>query len=328
MKLQRSAFLRTSCVRCTKNVRHASAVLAVVLSWVATSAAAAGCNSSSDSGASDAASGDVATDTVRPPDGPPADAADAASSDGPLPEADPARADAGATDADGGAPFEGEAGPPSLCPGSTFLFCDGFEQNLTNWTGIASTGGEVSVDSAHVYRGTKAMHADIYAIADAGATAYAMVQRYGSEPWPTHFFTRFFAYVPSPAPPSTAGLLDLIENAPPYSGTELRLVPPDGALGMQTYGTSAGLVTWQSAAASSPLDQWVCFEVEVDTGAETEHVYVNDAEVTDLMRSGLTLPQLGNVGVGLGFYQPNVHGVVEAWIDEVAVDSARIGCAN
>jgi hypothetical protein len=66
----------------------------------------------------------------------------------------------------------------------------------------------------------------------------------------------------------------------------------------------------------------------VDTIAETEHVYMNDTEVTDLMRTALTLPQLGNTSVGLSFFQANAQGAVDAWIDEVAVNSARIGCAN
>jgi hypothetical protein len=227
------------------------ALVALVLCCLATSAAAA-CGSSSGSGGSDAGSSDVTTDHAPPRDGPLADSADVASSDGAA-DADATGADApgadtgpgdtgqpegsamesGSGDADASdaigdaeagpsedAPFDGEAGPASLCPGSTFLFCDGFEQNLTNWTSIDSTGGAVSVDSAHVYRGAKAMHASINAIADAGASANAMVQKFGSQPWPTHFFTRFFAYVPSPDPPSTAGLLDLIQNGAPYSGTE------------------------------------------------------------------------------------------------------------
>ncbi|HEX8794004.1 MAG TPA: hypothetical protein VF765_23845 [Polyangiaceae bacterium] len=301
----------------TKDLRSGAALVAVVLGCAGASAGAVACSSSS---ASDG-SGVGSTDGGRP-----ADAATALGDAGwtetgsrevPTPDATPHD--------EGGA---SEAGPPSLCPGSSFLFCDGFEQGLTNWTSVASTGGGVSVDSVHVHRGTKALHANVYAVTEAGATAYAMVQKYGPQPWPTHFFTRFFAYVPSPDPPTTAGLLDLIENGAPYSGTELRLSPPRDAIGMQTYGTDAGLVTWQSTQALATLDQWTCFEVEVDTLAETEHVYVNDDEVTDLMRSGLTLPQLGNTSVGLSFFRANVQNAVDAWIDEVAVDSARIGCAN
>ncbi|HEX8791001.1 MAG TPA: hypothetical protein VF765_08605 [Polyangiaceae bacterium] len=306
-------------------------------------AAVAACGGSSGSGGGGP---DAMTDAAMPTDGTMPDAKDGGGSDAAdagdgdaasivdatTPDAaDGAVGDAAAEaaeDAAEDAPFEaGEAGPPSLCPG-TFLFCDGFEQNLTNWTGISTTGGGAAVDSVHVYRGAKALHVTIDPVVEAGTTSYAAVQKYGAQPWPTHFFTRFFSYVPAPSPPSTAGLLDLIQNGAPYSGTELRITPPSAGLEMQTYGTSAGIVNWDSADASSPLDQWVCFEVEIDTVAETAHVYMNDTEVTDLTRSGLTLPQLGNTSVGLTFFQANVQGQTEAWIDEVAVNSARIGCAN
>jgi len=217
--------------------------------------------------------------------------------------------------------------PPSLCPGSSFLFCDGFEQDLTNWTGIGSSAGQVSVDSVHVYRGAKALHANLNAVVEAGAQASALVGKYGTQPWPTHVFTRMFVYVPSPSMPSIEGVLNLLYNGSPYAGLELRLVPPNAALAMETYSTGADQ-TWQSADASAPLDQWVCFEVEVDTVAETSHLYMNDTEVTDLARSNLALMQLGITNVGLTLPSGNLQGPSDAWMDEVAVNSARIGCNN
>jgi hypothetical protein len=220
----------------------------------------------------------------------------------------------------------GDSGPPSLCPGS-FLFCDGFEQGLTKWNGIQSSAGQVSVDSIHVYRGAKALHANLYAVAEAGAQAWAYASKYGTVPWPSHVFTRLFAYAPSPSQPSIEGLLDLVQNGSPYQGLELRLAPSNAAVAMETFNTGADK-TWQSADASAALDQWVCFEVEVDTNAGTSHLYMNDVEITELAQSNLGLPQLGITNVGLTLPAGNVQGASDAWIDEVAVDSARIGCTH
>ena len=198
---------------------------------------------------------------------------------------------------------------------------------MTNWTQIQSSAGQVSEDSVHVYRGAKALHANLYAVAEAGSQAWAYVSKYGMQPWPTHVFTRLFAYIPSPSQPSIEGMLDLVHNGSPFTGLELRVVPSNATLGMETFNTGADQ-SWQSVDASAALDQWVCFEVEVDTAAETSHLYVNDTEVTDLAQSNLGLQQLGITNVGLTLPSGNVQGTSDAWIDEVAVDSARIGCTN
>jgi hypothetical protein len=94
---------------------------------------------------------------------------------------------------------------------------------------------------------------------------------------------------------------------------------------MKTYGTGHDLA-WKSSADASTND-WVCFELEVDTVAGTSHVYMNGNEATDLAQTNLMLPQLGILGVGLSFYLPNVQGAQDGWIDEVAVNDTRIGCA-
>ena len=94
---------------------------------------------------------------------------------------------------------------------------------------------------------------------------------------------------------------------------------------MNTFGTGQDQ-TWESDAGVMPMDQWVCFELDIDTGAETSILYMNDVEVTDMSRGLLGLPQLGNFGVGLTFYLPNVQPAQDAWIDEVVVSASRIGC--
>jgi hypothetical protein len=65
----------------------------------------------------------------------------------------------------------------------------------------------------------------------------------------------------------------------------------------------------------------------VDVSAGTSHLYMNDSEVTDVAKTNLGLQSLGVLGVGLSFFMPNAQGAQDVWIDEVAVDGTRIGCA-
>jgi hypothetical protein len=292
---------------------------------------------------SDAPAADGAAD--GPADGPadgasegaadgPADSADSAAADAPVDGASDApidgASDAPATDAPSDAlqPEAGEAGSPSLCNNPAFVFCDGFEDGLTNWTQPFTSGGATFVDNVHVYRGQKALHAQVAPVMEAGTTTYAAEQKF--QAWPLDSFTRFFAYVPSPMAPSQAGLISIDQNGGNNPGIELLLDPSTAALTMETFntGVDGGDQTWHSATAQSALDQWVCFEIEVNVDTQTTHVYMNDVEVTDLMRGNLLLPPLGITGVGVFFFRANPQSAQDVWIDEVAVSAARVGCTN
>jgi hypothetical protein len=224
----------------------------------------------------------------------------------------------------------GEGGA-SLCnDGGVFLFCDGFEDTALsdNWSQTQyGNAPPPQADSVHYYRGTHALHARTYAVVDAGVSAYSTIQKLASSgSWPAHFFTRLFVYQPSPSPPAPEGFLDLINTASPYPGIEL-ISNPSGPLATFTYSTSMDQSGTSDAGLA--LDQWVCFEVEVDTFNGASHVYVNDVENTALALTNLALPALGNVKVGMSFFSPAAgQGQEDAWIDEVAVSASRVGCSN
>jgi hypothetical protein len=270
--------------------------------FVLVASAALGCGAASDGSAADA------SPTTSYHDASSSDVADTGPSDGAAVASD--AADAGSN--------------PSLCS-AAFLFCDGFEQGYTHWSQTYVSGATVTTDSTHVYRGAHALHAHVDPVADAGATAYGYVQQIQS--WPAHFFARLFVYQPSPPPGSPVGLIDMLQQFSPYAGIELLTDPPPGGLAMKTYATSQDQA-WQSDAGATATDEWACVELEVDTTAETSHVYVNGTEVAGLAKTSLSLPPLGILGVGLSFYLPGVQGAQDGWIDEVAVNGTRIGCAN
>ena len=134
-------------------------------------------------------------------------------------------------------------------------------------------------------------------------------------------------YQPSPFPPSPGGLLEMVHATSPYSGIEVDVAPSTGDLTMKTYNTSQDQA-WASTSGATMTGAWTCFELEVDTTAETSHLYLNGTEVTDLAQTNLALPQLGIAGVGLTFNLPSVQAGEDAWIDDVAVSGSRIGCAE
>jgi hypothetical protein len=290
----------------------------------ATAADAADARSRSD--VADAHSPSDAADLHPPSDaadtGSPSDASDTGS---PSDAADTGSPSDAADAADGGSPSDAGDGGASTCGDGGYLFCDGFEDGFTHWTQTYVSGGTATVDSTHVYQGTHALHAHVDPVTDAGASAYAYVQQI--QTWPTHVFARFFAYQPSPLPPSPVAILDMVQEFSPYAGIELLTDPPSGGLAMKTYNTAADQA-WMSDSGATTTDVWTCFELEVDTVGETSHLYLNGTEVTDLAQTSLALPALGILGVGLSFYLPSVQEAEDTWIDDVAVNGARIGCSD
>jgi hypothetical protein len=78
-----------------------------------------------------------------------------------------------------------------------------------------------------------------------------------------------------------------------------------------------------------PADTWFCFEYEVNQPAGTLTGWMNDGVTPVLSQSGITLDTLDGIGIGLSFYGPSVaEAAHDIWIDEIMVDSQRIGCAK
>jgi len=214
-----------------------------------------------------------------------------------------------------------EAGGPSLCASANLLFCDGFENGLAQWA-ADDVGGKSQPDGAHAFRGKQSLHATVDAIAQ---TSTVNARQQHNQPWPSDVFVRVFLYQPTPMPPSTYDFVELVEGVPPYPGVELRGQPPDD---LAATAFAAPNMDWASTTAL-PLGQWVCLEMEMDANTATFRAWLNDAPVADMTQTFTTLvPTYGILKVGLAYYQAAAQGKTELWIDEVAVDAVRIGCAK
>ena len=83
-----------------------------------------------------------------------------------------------------------------------------------------------------------------------------------------------------------------------------------------------------------PLDQWVCFEWHFDGKNSEYHFYLNGNELTDMAivsdaSPPWTAPPFAYVELGLHLYHDlTTIPTLDVWYDEVALDTARIGCAN
>jgi len=71
-------------------------------------------------------------------------------------------------------------------------------------------------------------------------------------------------------------------------------------------------------------DDWVCVEWMVDPAAKEVRVWLDGREVDDLHLTNVVASGFGTVDVAV---QHLAGGpVVDMWVDEVAVDTQRIGC--
>lgn len=218
-----------------------------------------------------------------------------------------------------------EADAPAPPCASGVLFCDGFEQGLGAWPQIEQTNGTIGLDATHVHRGAEAVRAHMDAITQQGGNPAVTIDH--QQAWPAHFWLRFFVYAPSPFPPlNGAALLNLIQSSGANPGLQLFLSPSSANVSMTTYNTGNDQ-TWGSST-TSPFDQWVCFEVEVDAQNRIVNVAMNGTDLGDVDRTGLTLPSADITKLGLGFFNPNTQSAYDAWFDDIIVDSQPIGCAK
>jgi hypothetical protein len=234
-----------------------------------------------------------------------------------------ASADAGARDA------ASTDAAPSLCLGPGVLLCDGFESPLLSavWESVAIPGeSRVAIDHARAFRGAASLHVRTGSIA-VGEDARALIKEHTTEqPTPeSDHYVRVFVYEPSSTlVPNFSRIVSLVETLAPYQSIEL--------------GTTSGTLTisdelmpqHQFSTTLLPMDRWVCLELGVIRGNPgVIHVWLDGVEVSDFPLTEDTefSPPFGEIVFGLDYYHVTAgQSMTEAWLDEIAIDRARIGC--
>jgi hypothetical protein len=246
----------------------------------------------------------------------------------------------------GGATGSAGVGGASLCTAGRFLLCEGFEGvNVGNNTPSGwSRSGNATVADDQAARGAHALKLTPAADRGYGFYNYGNSEVFGAAHW-----GRIFYRVQTPPPeafvhasmaayqgdgpgigPSTFRVVDTVKMAAPTSTHQF-------LYNVQITGSS-------EFGKGSPYNwsfdgKWHCAEWFVDGANQAYQFYFDGAEVTQIrLQNGA-----GNHGSGdnrthlptmftdfrVGFitYQNAPPGFT-AWIDEVVIDSARIGCGN
>lgn len=249
-----------------------------------------------------------------------------------------ATASGGATGATDGGSAGGGAGigGPSQCAPGRYLVCEDFEATAvgaipSGWT----KHGNAAVAADQAARGTHSLKIQA---ADSGERRiYADATTLGSGHWGRVFY-RVQLPVPTVFVHST---IVAFQGVGPVSGNEeVRVVDTvkaaDGThqflYNVQPSGNEFG----KGSAYSWRFDgAWHCAEWHIDNPTQSYHFYYDGAEVTQIAINngagrfaGSDIPPIfSQVHVGWNNYQAAPPGFV-AWIDEIAMDTNRIGCGN
>lgn len=273
-------------------------------------------------------------DATIPP--PPADAA--LTSDAPSGET--AAPDAGRDYSTNPANFYGN----TRCAKAGVQLCEDFESGTLDTATWTVNGTAPVIDGLQHARGLKALH-----ITKAGnGSSYIKETKTFPEPADT-YFGRAFVYFH--ALPSTPGMTYAHWTFIAASGTgvagEIRV---SGQLqnGKNLFGVGtdnrvqdAGTGDWTNSdkdpngmPAAVPVDQWMCIEWMHKGDTSETRFWWNAVEHPSLytspsMHGGNTnpfiLPEFDNVWIGWDEYQASTENF-EMWVDEIAIDGARIGC--
>jgi hypothetical protein len=180
---------------------------------------------------------------------------------------------------------------------------------------------QVEIVGSMARRGKSSLHVSTGAIApgDMGGLVIATLNE--TSYLPDNVFIRMFVYIPAAFNTNIAGAIMIVENSTTFKQLEVSIENQalnvfDSIDGMKY--PASGMLTY---------DTWHCVELEVQKGNPGAiNLWLDDAVA--LSKGGIaTNGDFNMLAVGLTDTLPNSPDR-ELWIDEVAVDSKRITCAN
>jgi hypothetical protein len=233
----------------------------------------------------------------------------------------------------------------SRCATAGLLLCDSFETGTLDTSTWSVTGNAPTIDGVHAARGSKALHIT----KSANGASYIKETKTFPVDNDTYFGREFIWF--SKIPYVDGGFTYSHWTFTAASGTgaqgEIRLSSQlqNGknlfGVGTDTGTEANGSGDWTSSdkdpsgmPAAVPTGKWICIEWMHAGNINETRFYWDGVEhpslhTTSSMNGGngnpYTLPTFTNVWVGWQEYQATNENF-EMWIDEVAIDTARIGC--
>jgi hypothetical protein len=280
--------------------------------------------------------GTSANDSATPP--PKEDAALDASS------GDAFDADAGTSD--GGRNFSPDAAlffGDSRCADAGVQLCDGFETGILDTTTWTVSGTAPVIDGIEHARGTKALHIT----QNGNGPSYIRETKTFPEVNDTYFGRAFVYFKSLPGTPLTYAHWTIIAGSGTGTKGEIRVSGQFQSgknlfgVGTDSTGDDAGTGDWTISDKDPnnmpnpvPTGTWVCIEWMHKGDTNETRFYWDDVEHPSLYTSAtihggnsnpFILPTFTNVWVGWQEYQATTEPF-ELWVDEVAIDTQRIGC--
>jgi hypothetical protein len=203
--------------------------------------------------------------------------------------------------------------------------CDGFETGTfadPPWSSAFS----ITTDAEHVYRGALAAHAHTPMLASNPNVASALIDNTNSATFGAGTtYVRAFLYLASGS--SNDFMLTQVgplSNAP---GQVAQLfVNPSGLVVIKDTGPTT------MASMSLPTDRWACLELAARGSTTTASsdaeliVWLDGTQIADV--TGFNMSPSEQFALGLNFYGGLARPASDMWMDEVALDGARIGCSR
>jgi hypothetical protein len=236
----------------------------------------------------------------------------------------------------------------SRCDKAGTLVCEDFESGSFDTAVWHTKFDAPAVDGMQHARGSKALHLSTDMTSGSGIETNKIFPAMND-----HYFGRMFVYFDAlPTSPQWAHWTVVGANPAQDSDIsgEIRVGGQyDGSKNRFGVGTDGGPTgDWtnldgdpQNAVKAVPEDEWICLEWEHDGGTDQTRFWWDGVEHTslgtdrDVQHQGNSdvkydLPDFGSLWVGWINYNQGktvVPGHFDTWIDEVALDSQRIGCS-
>lgn len=234
----------------------------------------------------------------------------------------------------------------SRCAGLHAQLCEDFETGTLDKATWEVAGDVPVIDSVHTARGGKALH-----ITKVGNGLSYIRERKTFPEANNGYFGRAFVYFASlPATPSmTYAHWTFLAASGTGTTGEIRVSGQlqNGAnhlgVGTDSGNDPAGTGDWTNSdndpagkPRAVPLGEWMCIEWQHDGAANetrlwwdaVEHVSLHTtAKLHGGNKNDYVLPAMNNVWIGWQEYQTS-GDKFEMWVDEIAIDKARIGCVD
>jgi hypothetical protein len=241
-----------------------------------------------------------------------------------------------------------DAGLPDRSCGAQ-LICDDFESGTAanpapNWSTLiypSASSGSITLDTQRAFSGTRSLH-----LSSSESGAYVQIVR-SLTLLPTNaFFGRmniFFDAWPKPKEH-----WDLIQGWGYVPGSVSRPVSDQiqYSYGGGIDNTLAGYYLsntrdcGQYSAAQMPIGRWACLEWQFDGVNDEMRIWIDGQAIDPLTMTNPTSSTYASCAppwvasapiferLSLGFYRgsPVDGGTIDMWIDDVAIDSQRVGC--